>query len=181
VPLAQILDGLCPCCKIGAVRLYAVVSRRTGPKWGGKNLPLVANSFHFVTYILILAWEPSALIQTIGFDYRTPSGSLRPLANPVAFSTAAGAWTHIVIRRTGNTYDYFRNGEFMGFVVDSSPSLPTAVGWTLSGRPPFRSPPVSSSCRSPLSFSSDAGRAPGASDSREPGRSVSAQNGMQRG
>ncbi len=67
-------------------------------------------------------------------DYRAPNGSLHYLG---AAPVVAGGWTHIAIVRTvapTHVYRIYRNGELASEVTDPAPNLPTAVGWTMSGR-----------------------------------------------
>jgi hypothetical protein len=76
-------------------------------------------------------------VNNIGFDYRAPGGSLHASSNPAATLTP-DEWANIVIRRNGNVYETFLNGVLQASVTDSSPDLPTSVGWQISGRDGFR-------------------------------------------
>ncbi len=73
---------------------------------------------------------------TIGLDYRSPSGDLHSLiggsTTGVPFPT--GIYGHIGIVRTGNTYSLYINGVFAASGTDSSPDLPTATSWQVAGR-----------------------------------------------
>lgn len=77
---------------------------------------------------------------TFGFDYREPAGSIHLLVggggNGVPIPS--GSWTHVAIVRTGSSYALYLGGSLSASVTDSSPQLPSAIGWVLSGRPGFR-------------------------------------------
>ena len=72
---------------------------------------------------------------TVGFDYRSPSGVLHPIVGGTnAVSITPNTWTHLAITRSGNTYSIFRDGALQASGTDTSPDLPTSVGWQMSGR-----------------------------------------------
>lgn len=76
--------------------------------------------------------------ETVGMDYREPSGALHAVVGgggpccgvPVDRNT----WTHIAITRVGDTYSLFKDGILMSVQTDATSNLPTASGWSLSGR-----------------------------------------------
>jgi hypothetical protein len=71
---------------------------------------------------------------TLYLDYRSPSGALHlGLTRPIP----AGQWAHIAIVRSGLAYTLYVNSVVAGSVTDSSPDLPTATGWQISGRGGF--------------------------------------------
>jgi hypothetical protein len=74
---------------------------------------------------------------TIGFDYRSPGGTLHLLvgAAGTGIPIVQNSWTHIAITRQGNTYRLYVNATLAGSGVDSSPDLPVVAGWQMSGRP----------------------------------------------
>jgi Ca2+-binding RTX toxin-like protein len=76
---------------------------------------------------------------TIGFDYQTPSGDLHRLVGECCTGVRVPphAWSHIAITRAGDVYRLYVNGQLRATATDSNPDLPTAVGWTLSGRLAF--------------------------------------------
>jgi hypothetical protein len=75
---------------------------------------------------------------TLGLDYRSPDGDLHVLAGSglsdsgVPFSP--GKWGHVAIVRQGATYRVYVDGVLQSTVTDTSPELPTSVGWSLGGR-----------------------------------------------
>jgi uncharacterized repeat protein (TIGR01451 family) len=81
---------------------------------------------------------------TFGFDYRSPSGALHCLVSAIGACSGSGAapgvpispgvWTHLAIVRTGATYTVYKDGAVAATITDSSPDLPVATSWTLSGR-----------------------------------------------
>jgi len=73
---------------------------------------------------------------TLALDYRDPDGNLHPLVGEVGSGVPvpADTWTHLNITRLGNEYFVLENGELMATATDSSPNLPTNVGWAIAGR-----------------------------------------------
>jgi hypothetical protein len=63
-------------------------------------------------------------------DYRSPGGDLHLHFGPVV---PLDAWVHVAVTRTGNVYSVYTNGLFAVAMTDSSPDLPTAAGWMMSG------------------------------------------------
>lgn len=76
---------------------------------------------------------------TIGFDYRSPTGVLHKLVGEccTGVSIPRSTWTHLAITRTANAYSLYVNGNLAASATDSSPDLPTAIGWQMSGRGGF--------------------------------------------
>jgi hypothetical protein len=83
---------------------------------------------------------------TFNFDYREPTGSPgSPFSPPYhclgncfpGTPIPAGAWTHLAIVRTGNTYALFKNCALVMQVSDTSPVPPDSTGWQFSGRSGF--------------------------------------------
>jgi hypothetical protein len=68
------------------------------------------------------------------FDYRSPGGVLHlGLGVLIPLDT----WVHLVLTRTGNSYAVHTNGVFAASLAESTPDLPNAVGWQISGREPW--------------------------------------------
>ena len=76
---------------------------------------------------------------TIGFDYRSPNGTLHTLVGNgfTGVAIQRNTWTHLAITRTGNVYSLYVNGSLAASATDSFPDLPTATGWQMSGRGGF--------------------------------------------
>jgi hypothetical protein len=75
----------------------------------------------------------------LNVDYRDPSAGLHELLSGSTFVITPDTWTHIAITRqidsaSQHTYDFYRNGSLVATAIDSNPDLPTANGWTISGR-----------------------------------------------
>jgi Ca2+-binding RTX toxin-like protein len=73
---------------------------------------------------------------TFGFDYRSPSGTLHTLVGRccTGIPIPRNTWTHVAIIRAANVYRLYIDGVLKATARDSSPDLPTATGWTISGR-----------------------------------------------
>ncbi len=55
-----------------------------------------------------------------------------------AVPVAPSVWTHLAVVRVGDAdYSVYKNGILFGHTVNAA-ALPTAIGWTISGRPGFR-------------------------------------------
>jgi len=76
---------------------------------------------------------------TLALDYRDPDGNLHQLVGAVGSGVPvpADTWSHLNITRLGNEYFVLENGQLMATAVDSSPNLPTNVGWAIAGRSGF--------------------------------------------
>jgi len=91
------------------------------------------NRFHFFTT------EFSAGQTSFGFDYVDPGDGRHTIANPLAFPVSLNTWTHIAVTRSGNTYEWFKDGVAQGSAVDTNANLPSGTGgWRLSGRDNFQ-------------------------------------------
>ena len=75
---------------------------------------------------------------TLGFDYRSPTGELHVLVGRccTGISVPRNTWTHVAITRAGNVYRLYINGVSKATATDAIPDLPTAIGWSISGRAP---------------------------------------------
>jgi len=75
---------------------------------------------------------------TLGVDYREPSGKLHPIIGGGGPSGGVpfppNMWTHIALTRAGNTYRLYVNGALQFTHSDATPKLPTSIGWFISGR-----------------------------------------------
>lgn len=69
--------------------------------------------------------------QGFELDYRTPSGTLKMNTMSHDFTVPLQEWANIIVKRTGNQYHLYRNGVFMKTETDTSPYLPTSIGWMI--------------------------------------------------
>lgn len=72
----------------------------------------------------------------IGFDYFSPTGREHALISLVPLPL--NRWVHVAIVRRDNVYSLYEDGTPVASATDASPDLPSAIGWTISGRPGFR-------------------------------------------
>ena len=105
--------------------------------WINKStLPNIQGSFLYSTTSTIDANRFNFYFQTlnnsINLDYRQPV-TLHQLNINNNFIN--NAWQHVVFTRTGNVYSLYINGLFINSSTDTSPNLPTAVGWVLGADP----------------------------------------------
>jgi hypothetical protein len=72
-------------------------------------------------------------LHTFNFDPRVATPGI---FDPVPIEP--GVWTHLAIVREGNTnYSVYKDGALFDTATETAP-LPTALGWTMSGRPGFQ-------------------------------------------
>lgn len=77
----------------------------------------------------------------LGMDYLDQSGvNHQLLAYGIAngedqpFIIEPAEWTHVGIVRSGDTYNFYRNGVLVWQTLDVNPNLPNSVGWEIAGR-----------------------------------------------
>jgi Concanavalin A-like lectin/glucanases superfamily len=74
---------------------------------------------------------------TFGFDYRDPAGTLVNLVGGAgSVPIPRNVWVHLTVTRAAGLYTLYVNGVASGG-ASASLLLPTAVGWSMSGRPGF--------------------------------------------
>ncbi|MEO6038178.1 MAG: LamG-like jellyroll fold domain-containing protein, partial [Saprospiraceae bacterium] len=70
----------------------------------------------------------------LSFDYREPGSPYNAHQVGGAGETPINEWVNITVVRTGNQYDFYKNGQFVASGMDSNPNLPNSAAWTISGR-----------------------------------------------
>ncbi|MBL7805281.1 MAG: thrombospondin type 3 repeat-containing protein [Saprospiraceae bacterium] len=81
-----------------------------------------ANRFNFLFYFS----------NNLSVDYRAPNSTVHGIGSAGAITL--NEWTHVSIVRTGNQYDFYKNGVWVNSNTDNSPDLPNGNVWTISGR-----------------------------------------------
>lgn len=69
----------------------------------------------------------------LNVDYRESNSNIHILN--IKNDLLKGAWQHIALVRTTNTYNLYVNGILANSIVDNTPNLPNALGWALGNDP----------------------------------------------